>query len=70
MVKRKVGNQIGNLIHDHKNLKINPIPLRAGGVRHAVEKLSMKATTLLQTSSQSEVYTRSYSPAKSQEFQL
>jgi hypothetical protein len=38
--------------------------LRAGSVQHAAEKLSTRATTLLQTSSRSEVYTRNYSPAK------
>jgi hypothetical protein len=38
--------------------------LRAGGVWHAVGKLSTKAMTLVQTPSLLEVYTRSYSPAK------
>jgi hypothetical protein len=44
--------------------------LRAGGVWHTFEKLSTKATTLLQTSFQSEVCTQSYGPPKSRESQL
>jgi hypothetical protein len=39
-------------------------------MRHIVSKLSTRATTLLQTSLQSEVYKRSYAPTKSQESQL
>ncbi len=39
---------------------IDPIPVCAGGVKHTVGKLSKRATSLLQTSSQSEVWTRSY----------
>jgi hypothetical protein len=69
MAKRKVKSQIHNLIPDHKKLRIDPIPLREGGVRHTVGKLSTKVTSFLETSSQSEVCTRSYKPAKLQEFQ-
>jgi hypothetical protein len=47
MVKRRAGSQIANLTPDHKKLGIDPIYLRAGGVPHTVEKLSMRATTLL-----------------------
>jgi hypothetical protein len=47
MAKRKVGSQIGNLTPDHKKSGIAPISLRAGGVQHIIEKLSMRATTLL-----------------------
>ncbi len=68
MPKRKAGSQIGSLTPDHKKLGTDLISLREGGVRHAVGKLSMRATTLLQTSSQNEVYTQSYNPIKSQEF--
>jgi hypothetical protein len=39
----------------------------AGGVRHGVEKLSKRATSLVQTLSQSEVEARSYDVPKSQE---
>jgi hypothetical protein len=37
---------------------------------HPIEKLLTRATTLLQTSSQLEVYTQSYGPPKSRESQL
>jgi hypothetical protein len=40
------------------------------GVSHTVGKLSMRATTLLDTSSQSEVFTQSYGPPKLWESQL
>jgi hypothetical protein len=56
MAKRKVGNQIGNLIHDHEKSKINPISLHASGVRHTVGKLSTRATNLLSIASQLKVY--------------
>ncbi len=46
------------------------ISLCAGGVQNTVKNLSKRATTLLQTSYQSEVYTQSYWPPKSQESQL
>jgi hypothetical protein len=46
------------------------IYLCVGGVQHTGGKLSMRATTLLQTSSQSEVCTQSYDPPKSWESQL
>jgi hypothetical protein len=64
MAKRKARSQIDNLIPDHKKSGIDPISLHAGAVQHAVEKLSMKATPWLQTSSRFEVYTRNYNPAK------
>jgi len=47
MAKRKAGSQIANLIPDHKKSGIDPIYLAVGGVPHIVEKLSMRATTLL-----------------------
>ncbi len=49
---------------------INQISLCSGDVQHTVGKLSTRATTLLQTSLQSEVCTRSYAPSKLQESQL
>jgi hypothetical protein len=54
MAKRKARSQIGNLILDHKKLEINLISMRVDGVQHIVEKLSMRATILFQTSFQSE----------------
>jgi hypothetical protein len=48
MAKRKGGSQIGNLTPDHQKSRIDPTPMRAGGVRHTIGKLSMRATTMLQ----------------------
>jgi hypothetical protein len=67
MAKRKVESQTGNLTPAHKKLGINPTPVCAGGVQDTIGKLSMRATTLLQTLSQSEVEMRSYSPIKLRE---
>jgi hypothetical protein len=69
MAKRKDGSQIDSLTPDHGKLGIDSIPLRAGGVRQAVGKLSRRVTTLVQTSSQSKVCIRSYNPAKLRDFQ-
>jgi hypothetical protein len=46
------------------------ISLREGDVRHIVKKISIRGTTLFQTSSQSEVCTQSYMAPKSWESQL
>jgi hypothetical protein len=43
---------------------INLIPLRVGDVQHDIGKVLRRDTTLVQTSSRSEVCTKSYSPAK------
>jgi hypothetical protein len=64
MAKKKARSQTGNLTPDHKKSRIDSTPMRASGVGHPVGKLLMKATTLLQTSSQSKVWAKSYSPAK------
>jgi hypothetical protein len=64
MAKRKVRSQTDSLTPNHGKLGFDLIPLRAGGVRHAIGKLSTRAKTSVQTSSQAEVYTRSYEPAK------
>jgi hypothetical protein len=61
---------LGKLAPDHSRSGITLISLRVGGMRHIVEKLSMRATTLLQTSSQLEAYTQSYGPPKLWESQL
>jgi hypothetical protein len=47
MAKKKAWSQIGNLTPDHGKSKIDLIPLCTGGVQHVVEKLPMKATTLV-----------------------
>jgi hypothetical protein len=67
MVERRAGSQIGSLTPDHKKSGIDPIPMCAGGVRHTVGKLSRRATSSLETLSQSEVGARSYECPKSQE---
>jgi hypothetical protein len=64
MAKTKAESQTGSLILDHGKLGIDPIPLCEGGVQHVIGKLLTRDTTLVQTLSQSEVYTESYSPAK------
>ncbi len=64
MAKRKVVSQIGSLTPDHKKSGIDPIPLYTGGMRHTVGNLLTRATTLVETPSQSKVCTRSYSHAK------
>jgi hypothetical protein len=68
MVERKAGSQTCSLTPDHKKLRINLIPVCAGGVQYTVGKLSRRATSLLQTSLQSEVRARSYERPKSREF--
>ncbi len=45
MAKRKARSQTGSLTPDHGKLGIDPIPLCAGGVQHAIGKILMKATT-------------------------
>ncbi len=58
------------LLATRKKLGINPIYLVANDMRHIVEKLSTRATTLLLTASRSEVCSQSYGAPKLQEFQL
>jgi hypothetical protein len=53
-----------------RKIEIDPIYLFADGVRHTVEKLSTRATTLLQTTFRSEVCSQSYGAPKSRESQL
>jgi hypothetical protein len=65
MGKKRAGSQTGSLTHDHKKSGIDPIPVCADGVRQTVGKLLRRATSLLQTSSQSEVWARSYEFPKS-----
>jgi hypothetical protein len=47
----KIGSEIANLTPDQKKSGIDPIYLAAGNVQRTVGKLSMRATTLLQTAS-------------------
>jgi hypothetical protein len=60
MAKKKVGSQTANLTPDQKKSRIDPIYLSTDNVRHIVEKLSTRATTLLQTTPQSKVCSQSY----------
>jgi len=62
MAKRKAGSQIGSLTPDHKKSRIDSNFVHADEVRYTIGKLSTRATTLLQTSSRSEVWARSYGP--------
>jgi hypothetical protein len=80
MAKRKVGTQTGSLTPDHKKSGIDSTPVRASGVRaggvrvggmqHTVGKLLTRPTTLLQTTSPSEVYSQSYGASKLRESHL
>jgi hypothetical protein len=63
----KTESQIANLTPDQKKSGIDPIYLAAGDVLHIIGKLSMRATTLLQTASRFEVCSQSYAASKSQE---
>jgi hypothetical protein len=60
MSKMSLHDPFGHLTHKlwpKEGSGITPISLHASGVLHNVENILMKATTLLQTSSQLEVYT-------------
>jgi hypothetical protein len=56
MAKRRVGSQTASLTPDHKKSGIDPMYFSAESVRYIIEKLSMRAITLLQTTSPLEVY--------------
>jgi len=64
MAKRRAVSQIASLTSDQKKLGIDPIYLVAEGVRDTIEKFLMKATTLLETTSRSEVCSQSYGAPK------
>jgi hypothetical protein len=67
MAKRRVGSQIANLTPNQKKSRIDPIYLDADNVPHTIEKLSTRATTLLETVVRSEVCLQGYAASKSQE---
>jgi len=67
--EERPGVKIGNLTPDHKKSGIDPNSVRAGRMRYTVGKLLTRATILLQTSSQLEVWAQSYSLTKLREFQ-
>jgi len=70
MAKRRAGSQIASLTPDQKKLGIDPIYLSADDMQHTVGKILTRATTLLQTASQSEVFSQSYGAPKSWESEL
>jgi hypothetical protein len=47
--KKKAESQTASLTPDREKSGIDPTSVRASGVRHTIEKISTKATTLLQT---------------------
>jgi hypothetical protein len=67
MGKRRAGSQTGSLTPDHYKSGIDHFPMSNSGVRYVVEKISTRATTLVQNSSRSEVKARSYDLSKSRE---
>jgi hypothetical protein len=68
---QKKGSE-SNQQFDSQPLKVRNQPnfLTCRWHRHTVKKLLTRATTLLQTSLRSEVYTEHYAPSKSQESEL
>ncbi len=67
MGKRRAESHIGSLTPDLKKSGIDLFPTSATGVRHGVGKLSTRATSLVQSSSQSEFGAKSYERPKSRE---
>jgi len=47
MVKRKAKSQTGSLTFNHEKPGIDPTPVRAGGMRYIVGKLSRRVTIFL-----------------------
>ncbi len=70
MAKRRARSQTANLTPDQKKSGIDPIYLSVDNMQHTIGKPSTKATTLLQTAPQSEVFSQSYGAPKSRESQL
>jgi hypothetical protein len=66
MGKRRVGSQ--SLTLDHKESGIDLFPTSELRVRYVVEKISTRATSLVQTSSRSDFAVGSYELPKSQDF--
>jgi hypothetical protein len=67
MGKRRAGSQTSSLTPNHKKSGIDPIPVCSDGVQHTVGKLLRRATSLIQNSSQSEVWAGSYEFPKTRE---
>jgi hypothetical protein len=67
MGKKRAGSQIGNLTPDHKKSGIDLFSMSNDSVRHGVGKLSRRATTLIQTSLQSDLAVGRYELPKSRD---
>jgi len=65
MGKRRAGSQTGNLTPDHKKSGIDLFPTSELRVRYVVGKISMRAISLVQTSSRSDLSVGSYDLPKS-----
>jgi hypothetical protein len=70
MTKRRAESQTGNWTPDREKSGIDPAPGCAEGVQQTVGKLLRRATSLLETSFQSEVWVGSYDLPKFREFKL
>jgi len=68
--KEGAGSRIASLTSHQKKSRIDSIYLVADDVPHTVEKLSTRATTLLQTALRSKVRSQSYGVPKSRESRL
>jgi len=67
MATRRARSQTANLTPNQKKSGIDSIYLAADNILHTVEKILMRATTLLQTALRSEVCSQSYEAPKSRE---
>jgi hypothetical protein len=67
MGKRRAGSQIDNLTPDHKKSGIDLFPTFELRARYVVGKISTRATSLVQTSSQSDLAVGSYDLPKSRD---
>jgi hypothetical protein len=67
MGKRRAGSQTGSLTPDHQKSGIDLFPMSDLGVRHGVENILTRATTLVQTSLRSDSAVGSYGGSKFQE---
>jgi hypothetical protein len=68
MGKIRAGSQTANLTLDHKKSGIDLFPTSELIVQYVVEKISTQATSLVQTSSQSDFAVGSYELSKSRDF--
>jgi hypothetical protein len=68
MGKRTAGSQTASLTPDHKKSGIDLFPTSELRVQYVVEKISTRATSLVQTSLRSDLAVGSYELSKSQDF--